>query len=96
MIPSKSPYSSGWSSVWAAKRFSFGSRGPLGIAKPHQDAVDLDPEVPVHVPRGVLLDHECARRAGRERAGLGLGAERLRRGIRVALLPVASEVSHPQ
>src|SRR5436190_2224728 len=33
MIPSKSPYSSGWSSTWTARRLSAGFRdGPLGTA----------------------------------------------------------------
>src|SRR2546423_13739237 len=33
MIPSKSPYSMGWSSTWTASRLSAGSRdGPLGTA----------------------------------------------------------------
>ena len=34
MIPSKSPYSSGWSSTWTARRLSLGSNdGPLGTAQ---------------------------------------------------------------
>src|SRR3954447_25264574 len=65
MLPENDAYSSGWSSVGTASRF--GPRrggGPLGRRPALQDAVALEPQIPVHpLPRAparrvVLLDDE--------------------------------------
>src|SRR5690606_19200750 len=59
---------------------------PLRHRPAQQHAVELEPEIPVHAPRGVLLDDEAAP---------GLGRDALRRrlaGLReVALLSVGLE-----
>ena len=77
-MPSKSAYSSGWSSTWTASRLSSGSSdGPL--APPTTAARrPLQAQVVVDAARGVLLHDEDRRRAG------PLAAERLGRGARAS------------
>ena len=89
MSPSKSRYSSGWSSVWTARRLSLGSSGsPFGHREGHERAVALEAQVPVQARRVVLLDDEPRRpRAPRARVAGGL-----RGGREIALAPVGLEL----
>ena len=48
MVPEKEAYSSGWSSVGTASRLVPARRRPLGHRPALQDAVALEPQVPVH------------------------------------------------
>ncbi len=74
----------GWSSVCTARWLVFLSSGEaLGDGPGHEDAVALEPEVPVQGPGVVLLDDEDRRRglvtaatvaAAAARAGSGDGA----------------------
>ena len=59
-----------------------------------QHTVDLQPQVPVHVARGVLLHHEQAACAGRQRARSPLLSEGLGRARAVPLLAVGVQVWH--
>ena len=96
MIPSKSAYSSGWSSVCAAKCFSLGSRvGPFGTAQlTSTPSISSRKSQCIDAPRAAGPRTRAARRAA-ARAPRRLLAERLRRRVGVALLAVAFEIGHP-
>ena len=67
MTPSKSKYSSGWSSTCTARRWPSGSRvGPFGHGPAHQHAVQLQAEVVVEPAGPVALHDEppAVRRGG--------------------------------
>src|SRR5437870_5562578 len=60
MIPSKSEYSTGWSSTSTAKRFSFGSNeGPFGTA--HDNRTPFQAEIIMKPARAMLLHDEDPR-----------------------------------
>ncbi len=98
MVPSKSPYSMGWSSTCTASRRTLGSRlGPLGTAQLTRTPSSSSRRSCVQAARGVLLDAEQAAGQRLRAAGLGPGLGRtlgLGGLAEVALAPVRAQAGH--
>ena len=74
ITPSKSAYSSGWSSTCTARwRSPLPQRDALRHRPARQRTVALEPEVVVEAPRGVPLDHEARRARSQPRIPNGSG-----------------------